>query len=209
MTTGSQSRKLTEPLESVTAFFGTLMLIGLAAGALLLLFGGWGHDICVTQPGVTYVSSGWHMVFAAARPGNSISVLGSLQACADHPGIAQRVLYSLTVLPSVVFWCGVLLLLWRIIVIARRTGPFTPRIAAAMGRLGWFVIIGSATAAIVHLLAVDQLLTTMARAPNIYTDLVTVPIHLPVPVLAGAAVLTFARLIGAASIMDEEIKATI
>jgi hypothetical protein len=78
-----------------------------------------------------------------------------------------------------------------------------------MGRLGWFVIIGSATAAIVHLLAVDLLLTTMARAPDIYTDLVTVPIHLPVPVLAGTAVLTFARLIGAASIMDEEIKATI
>ncbi len=135
--------------------------------------------------------------------------MGNLQACAAHPGIAQRVLYSLTVLPSVVFWCGVLLLLWRFIVVARRTGPFTLRIAGAMSRLGWFVIIGSAAAAVVQRLAVAQLLMSMARVPNPYADLLTAPLHLPIPVLVGAALLTFARIIGAGSAMDEEIRATI
>src|SRR5262249_50971017 len=146
---------------------------------------------------------------ASARRGCDVSVLGNLQACANHPDFGQRVLYSLTALPAVVFWCGVLLLLWRIIVIARRSGPFTPRVAAAMRRLGWFVIIGSAVAAIVHLLATDLLLTSMAHVPDNYSNLIIVPVHLPIPVLTGAALLTFARIIGAASAMDEEIKATI
>ena len=213
MSASSHSRKLTEPLESVLAFFGTLTLIGLTVGTGLVLFGsgprGFSGQVCVTQPDTTYASSAWHIVFASAKPGSSISVQGSLQACAESPSVLQRLLYSLSVLPSVVFWCGVLLLLWRIIVVARRTGPFTPRIAAAMGRLGWFVMIGSVAAAIVHVLAVAWLLTSMARVPNPYADLITLPIHLPIPLLTGAALLTFARIIRAASIMDDEIKATI
>jgi Protein of unknown function (DUF2975) len=212
MNTSSKS-ELTEPLQSVIAFFGMLTLIGLMAGTVLVLIGsgpvGFSDGVCVTQPGTTYGSSAWHPVFASARPGGSISVVGTLQACANHPGIVQRVLYSLTVLPSVVFWCGVLLLLWRIIVVARRTGPFTPRIAAAMSRLGWFVMIGSAAAAIVQRLAIAQLLMSMARVPNPYADLLTVPVHLVIPVLVGAALLTFTRIIGAGSAMDEEIRATI
>ena len=211
-TSRSSSRSLTEPLESVTAFFGTLTVIGFVVGLGVTLFGSgtFAGDVCVTQPGTTYGSSRWAIGFAAsARPGSDLSVIGNLQACANHPGFGQRVLFSLTALPAVVFWCGVLLLLWRIIVIARRSGPFTPRVAAAMRRLGWFVIIGSATAAIVHLLATDLLLASMAHLPDNYTNLLTVPIHLPIPILTGAALLTFARIIGAASAMDEEIQATI
>jgi hypothetical protein len=94
-------------------------------------------------------------------------------------------------------------------VTARRSGPFTPRVAVGVRRLGWFVIIGSATAAVVHLIAIDALLTIMTKLANPFPNLILVPLHLPVPVLTGAALLTFARILDAGAAMDAEIQATI
>jgi hypothetical protein len=112
-------------------------------------------------------------------------------------------------LPDVLFWGGVLFLLWRIMLTARRNGPFTPRIATAVRRLGWFIIIGSTTAAVVHLIAIDTLLTVMTRITSPFPNLLLVPLHLPIPVLTGAALLTFARILNAGAAMDAEIQATI
>jgi hypothetical protein len=101
-------------------------------------------------------------------------------------------------------------LLWRIIRTARRTGPsHHARSAASHARLGWFIIGGSVAAAVVHLLALDLLLLTMASLPNPFIDLIVMPLHLPVPILTGAALLTFARMIRAAAAMDDEIRATV
>ena len=57
----------------------------------------------------------------------------------------------------------------------------------------------------------DQLLNTMLTARDHFGDVVTEPFHalLPVPRLAGAALLTFARIIRLGADMDEEIKATV
>jgi len=107
------------------------------------------------------------------------------------------------------FWGGVLFLLWRMMVTARRNGPFTPRVAATMRRLGWFIIIGSTTAGVVNLIAIDTLLTIMTKITNPFPNLILVPLHLPIPVLAGAALLTFARIVEAGAAMDAEIQATI
>ncbi|MEP7023571.1 MAG: hypothetical protein ABJB47_07100 [Actinomycetota bacterium] len=205
--------KLTEPLESVTAFFGVLMLIALGAGAYTVFGqnGGALNSVCVTDPGTEYHSSRWTLQdMASARPGNSISVTGSLQACADHPSAIQRVLNGLVLLPAVLFWSCVLLLLWRMIAAARRTGPFTPRVAVAMRRLGWFIIVGSTAAAVIRLVALDQLLVSMARLPGSpFPNLLLVPAHMPIPLLTGAALLTFARIIKAGAAMDDEIKGTV
>ena len=83
--------------------------------------------------------------------------------CADHATLGEQALSVVAALPAVLFWGGVLFLLWRMMVTARRNGPFTPRVAAAMRRLGWFIIIGSTTAAVVHLIAIDTLLTIMTK----------------------------------------------
>lgn len=208
-----QRRKLTEPLESVVAFFGSLMLIALLGGIVLTAFGGtFAGTVCVTQPYTTYGSSNWTMSGFGihARPGNSLDVNGTLQACADHPGLGQRLLDSLTVLPTALLWAGVLLLLWQIIAIARRDGPFTPRVAVGMRRLGWFILVGALVAAIVREFAVDELLVTMSNAPNPFTSLVVAPLRgLPVPALTGAALLTFSRIVRLGAEMDEEIKGTV
>ena len=69
---------------------------------------------------------------------------------------------------------------------ARRNGPFTARVATAMRRLGWFIIIGSTIAAVVHLIAIDTLLTVMATITSPFPNLILVPLHLPIPILTGA-----------------------
>jgi hypothetical protein len=213
MTTSDDNRKLIEPLESVTAFFGALMLIAVTVGLAFLAFGsgpfgGYPRNVCAIQPDTTY-GGDWKTTLVAARHGSSVNINGSAVLCTSHLTLAQHVLYALDELPAVVFWCGVLLLLWRIIRTARRTGPFTARVAAAMRRLGWFVLVGSVAAAVVHLLALDLLLLTMASLPNPFIDLIVMPVHLPVPILTGAALLTFARIIRAAAVMDDEIRATV
>jgi hypothetical protein len=144
---------------------------------------------------------------AAARRGGSI--IGSLEVCADHATLGEQTLNVVAALTAVLFWGGVLFLLWRMMVTARRNGPFTTRVATAMRRLGWFIIVGSTIAAVVYLIAIDTLLTVMTKITNPFPNLILVPLHLPIPILTGAALLTFARIITAGAAMDAEIQATI
>lgn len=220
MATSDERSRLTEPLESVTTFFGTLMIIAVLAFVGLVLFGSGAYSIvsstvCATEVGTQYGidgqdASGIAGPGVSARPGNSIMMNGTLQVCADHATFGEQVLNAMTVLPTVLFWGSVLFLLWRMIVTARRNGPFTRRMAVAMRRLGWFIIIGSTTAAVVHLIAVDVLLTSMATmADSPFQNLLLVPVHMPIPVLTGAALLTFARIVKVGAAMDAEIQATI
>jgi Protein of unknown function (DUF2975) len=211
-------RKLTEPLGSVTAIFGSLLLASVLVGAGAALSGrgsfeGLGHtSICVAQPDYGYGGGTGHLG-VAARPGASISINGTLEACANHPGVNQRVLYTLTNLPSLLIWACVLFLLWRVIVAARRRGPFTVQVAAAMQRLGWLIIAGSVISAVVQRFALDQLLNTMLTTGDNFGGfgVITVALAglLPVPALAGAALLTMARIIRLGADMDEEIKGTV
>jgi hypothetical protein len=220
-------RKLTEPLGSVTAIFGSLLLASVLAGAVFALSGigsfeGFGKAfICVAQPGTGYGGSTPPGV--AARPGASISIDGTLQACANHPGFIQRVLYTLTAVPGLLTWGCVLFLLWRVIVAARRRGPFTVQVATVMRRLGWLIITGSVVSAVVQRFALDQLLNTMLTTRGAFGGVVVMQDHfggfqvitvalaglLPVPALAGAALLTMARIIRLGADMDEEIKGTV
>jgi len=171
-------------------------------------YGGFPGTVCVTYPGTQY-GGDWSTSAVTARPGHSISILGTLQVCADHSTLGEQTLNVVAALTGVLFWGGVLFLLWRMMVTARRNGPFTARVATAMRRLGWFIIIGSTIAAVVHLIAIDTLLTVMTKITNPFPNLILVPLHLPIPVLTGAALLTFARIVKAGAAMDAEIQATI
>lgn len=212
------NRKLAEPLRSVTYIFGGLVLAFAAITVLTTVagsgsIGGFGRGrglVCITQPNAWY-SGDWtaHMGIAP-QPGASISINGTLQACALHPSLYQRFLYTLTGLPSALVWAGVLLLLWRLVRIASRNGPFTVPVAAGMRRIGWLIIIGSLAAASAQGAATDALLNTLLRAQNDFGDAVPRFLSvLPVPLLAGAALLTFARIIRRGAAMDEEIQATV
>ena len=215
MMTSNERSGLTEPLESVTRFFGALMIIAALVGVAFLVFGsgstygGLPGNVCVTQPGTTYGSGDWNNPFVTARPGHSASIIGSISVCADHASLGEQTLGVVAALPAVLFWGGLLFMLWRIMVTARRNGPFTRRVAVAVRRLGWFIIIGSTAAAVVHLIAVDTLLMVMSNIANPFFNLILVPLHLPIPLLAGAALLTFGRIVTAGAAMDAEIQATI
>lgn len=209
--------KLTEPLATVTAYFGGLMALALAVFGGFWLFGSGGfggQTLCENEPGVTFGGS-WQPLDVAPKPGASINVNGTVQACAIHPGVGQWALYTLAQLPTILAWCGVLLLLWRLVRIAGREGPFTPAVATAMRRLGWFILLGSLTVALLHALAVGLLLngliTGSATGANMVPGLLWGVIRstMPVPALAGAALLSLARIFRVGVAMNDELKGTV
>jgi len=152
----------------------------------------------------------------AARPGAALRASGDISACALHPSAGQSALYLLTELPKFALWAVVLLLIWRLIAEAGRSGPFTARAATVLRQLGWVVMIGSAVVGALSHLGAD-LLTRMLMTPATFDVTGTVADVLgsglkalfPVPVLAGAALLTFGRMTRTAAVMDEELKATV
>jgi len=123
---------------------------------------------------------------------------------------AARDRYTLINLPSLIFWACMLFLLWRMLSAARSRGPFSAQVAGALDRLGWFIIAGAAVAAAVHGLALDVVLNSLFKPGVGYSDpLGSLRALVPVPLIAGATMLTFARINRAGQAMDEEIRATI
>jgi hypothetical protein len=92
---------------------------------------------------------------------------------------------------------------------AERRGPFHPRTARAVRRLGWWLLLGMPVAVVLRAIGATRLYATVAVAPVRPLDWVY-EIHLPyAAVLTGAAVLTVARLLRVGSGMREEIEATV
>ena len=211
----ARSRRLTEPLQTMTRMFGVLLLLGLVSRAMDALdgYGFLSRVLCANYPSVgSYGSySPIHKIGVTGRPGVTVSINGTLQTCASHPTAGQRTLVALTQLPQTLVWAAVLLLLWQLLRTASQTGPFTAQLAAGMRRLGWLIIVGTVAAAAVRGFAADQLVNSMLKDWSNYDDVFSAPMGalFPIPALAGAALLTFARIIGAGAVMDDEIKATV
>ncbi len=109
----SQREKLTEPPESVTAFFGLLTLFAAVASAGFALFGngsvgGFGAgSVCASQSGASYADSGWRIPpEVSPRPDGSVSITGTVEASPFTPVSPNRVLYGLTIFPAIVLWRG-------------------------------------------------------------------------------------------------------
>jgi hypothetical protein len=215
----TQDDKLVEPLHSTMVFTGTLLLFLMVLIAILAVSGNGGSvggfgdtTVCATQLHTSYGQSPTDLAGlpgTTVKPGVGLSVNGTLQACAAHPSLGQRFWYTLTTLPASLIWSGVLFLLWRLTVIARRFGPFTIQVAARMRLLGWFTLVGSVVAAAVQGFATDVLLNSMFRDQNAFGDAIPLHVSLAVPVLAAVVLLTFARFIRVGVAMDEEIKGTV
>jgi hypothetical protein len=214
-----RDRGLTRPLASVAGLYGRALVLYVAASAYWLSRGfasGGGRrgSACVDTG---FPAGGGGGPGHAARAGALLGTTGNIQACALHPGAAQWALFFLTKIPGVALWGLLLLLVWQLVSRAGRTGPFTAQTAASMRRLGWAVVGGSLIAGALGALGAD-LMTRMLMTPATYSGagvaadvLIYAPLRalLPVPALAGAALLTFARITRAAAVMDEEIKATV
>jgi hypothetical protein len=204
------------PLSRVAGIYGRFLMLYLVAVAFEASYGfspgSTRLSVCVD----TFYPYGGAAHGFAARPGASLSVGGDVTACALHPSLGQWVLYLLTKVPDLVLWGCLLMLIWQLISEAARRGPFTPRAAAIVWLLGWTVIVGSYIAGALGHLGAD-LLTRMLMTPATYdggglvVDVVFGPLKalLPVPALAGAALLTFARITKIGVVLDDEIKATV
>ena len=210
-------REPTEPLSTVTGIFGLLILAFVGLALVLTLvgsgsFGGFGHQaiVCVTQPG--WGGGGGpatHLGFSP-QPGATLSINGTLQACTPHPSFYQRLMYTFTGLPTLLAWAAVLWLLWRVVRAARLIGPFTLLVAARMRWLGWVVLIGAIAATAAQGAATDALLNTLLREQNDFGDAWSNLTHvLPVPLLAWAGLLTFARIIRLGVAMDDDLQGTV
>ncbi len=208
----------TQPLRAVTGLYGRFLVLYVAAAAHAAV----GYAAGGVARGSFCVATGFPAGGPAvrgpmARPGASITEDGTITACALHPGAAQWALYLLTRLPVVVLWASILLLAWRLIRTAERTGPFTPQVSTLMRQLGWTVIGGVMLAAALRQLGVD-VLTGMLMTPRVYSPpfiavdvLIGTPLRtlFPAAALAGAGLLSFARIIRLGAAMDEEIRATV
>jgi hypothetical protein len=212
-----RNRGLTHPLGTVAGLYGRALVLYLTVAALWLsrgLGGGPRGSACVNT---AFPYTGGAGSGHAARAGASISAGGSIQACALHPSLTQWTLYLLTRLPDIALWGVLLLLIWRLISQASHGGPFTAHVAATMRHLAWAVIGGSMTVGALGALGAD-LLTRMLMTPATFSGgeiaidilvLGALKALLPVPAIAGAALLSFARITQAGAVLDEEIKATV
>jgi hypothetical protein len=209
---------LTQPLGAIAGLYGRALILYVAGAAFWLSSGFHGGgprgSVCVNT---AFPSTGGAGSAHAANAGASISAVGNVQACALHPSVAQWVLFLLTKLPDIVLWGCLLLLVWRLLRRASRSGPFTAHASVTMRQLGWVVIGGSMIAGSLGALGAD-LLTPMLMTPATYSGggivvdiLIAAPLKalLPVPAIAGATLLSFARITWAGAVLDEEIKATV
>jgi hypothetical protein len=211
-----ENRRATEPLATTAAVFSGL-LIGLIAVVTVASiwgsgsFGGFGDaQVCATGRQTVMSEPSPSFLAHSVRPGAYLNLNSAVQACAAHPGLWQRILYTLTSLPSALLWVGGLLLLWRLIRIAARRGPLALEVAGSMRLLGWFVLAGSLVAIVGQAVANQLLLNTMLAVGSDLGGIVNSLIAgWPVPLLVGAGLLTFARITRLGAALDEEIKGTI
>jgi hypothetical protein len=212
--TRTPGAQLMRPVTRVVTIYGRFFVLYVIAEVLDAVYrAGKSPVVCANTPYSTV--GGWSGI--AVRPGAQLQSKGTVQVCASHPGVAQWFLYALIRLPGLVVWAIALLLVWQLIRQAARSGPFSRQSADIMQRLGVVIVVGTAVAAAVSALGAD-LLTRMLLVSGGYAGagipldiLVSQPIQalLPWPALAGAGLISFARITRVGAELDEEVRATV
>jgi hypothetical protein len=135
-----------------------------------------------------------------------------LSVCVMHATDRQRALAYLGSAPRTLFKLAVFAGVVWLLLVARREGPFVPRVHRMLWCLGWFVIAGSVTVAVAHDAAGAYFLASAVTVPVPVRDDVVSALYdavLSVPVLAGCAVLTLARIMRAGSLMRDDLEGTV
>jgi hypothetical protein len=215
----ASKRKLTEPLARVAWVYGTLLVMYLALEIWEGKDGYFGGttrrgSICVDTGigGGGLGGAGWR-----AAHGGATSVTGDVQACVLHPGAADWLLFLLNKLPGLLLWGGVLLMIFRLVRHATNHGPFSPGTAAMVTQLGCLIVAGAMIAAALEAIGANLLTDAVLRPQPFSTGSIVGDVLLfaplkalfPVPVLAGAALISFGRITSVGAAMDEELKATV
>ena len=219
-------RRLVQPLGGIVLFVGVLAL-------LALLFAGIGTVTGSGMPTVlplSYPAGGWQPVCADANingmsfNGDGPTLVGAhattsvtgesnpLSVCVMNATGGQRALAYLGSAPGTLFKLAVFVLVAWLLLVARREGPFTPRVHRMLMVLGWLVIAGSVVASVTHDVAGAYFLSSAVTVPVPVKDDVLSALYgavLSAPVLAGCAVLTLARIMRAGSLMRDDLEGTV
>jgi hypothetical protein len=151
---------------------------------------------------------------AAARPASwglapRVNVIDDrYQLCQDQPGGTAQVLSVLTVTPQLVFLLGFLANVFLLVRRARRSGLFSRPVAQAVHWLGWYVLAGALLTATVQALATSGLVRQMIPGHGVF-DLTGYWQISVATLLAGAGILTIARVLRLTVAMQEDLDATI
>ncbi len=183
------------------AFTGTTGVMG---------FGNVGR-ICVDEPSGGTVDPQDPLLPHDARAGVEMRTT-AYSYCTKTPDVAQRIWYTLTMLPTFALFATVLLVLFRLVRGAAREGIHTNGTARRLRALGWVLIVGSILAPIAEDAAAVRLLATMVSDPiggsflpdggGGWTGL------LPL-VLVGVGLLTFSRFVLVGAEMRADLDGTV
>jgi hypothetical protein len=210
-------RRLTEPLEGILwlmlAFVVatlTVSLISTATSRNAVWFGFGSPDTCATAS-----LNGLNLDFS----GNSQINLGpgryatadSMQLCAAHPTLQQRILVTLTAAPTYALYLAVLVLLWLLVLTVRRHGPFAVGVSRRLRVLGWFVLAGALATVAGESAARAWFAATVVGHPvSVVTYVSNDVLSSLVPLLLIACGLfTLARIMRAGTRMHEDLAGTV
>lgn len=219
-------RRLVQPLGGILLFIGVLMVLALLFAGIATFTG---SGLPAGLP-LSYPAGGWQAVCADASingmsfNGDGVTLVGAhamtsvggvsnpLSVCVMNATDGQRALAYLGSAPQTLLkLAGFVLVAWLLLV-ARREGPFVPRVHRMLMVLGWFVIAGSVVASVAHGVAGAYFLASAVTGPVPVKDDALSALYdavLSVPVLAGCAVLTLARIMRAASLMSDDLEGTV
>ncbi len=208
-------RTALEPLAGALTVVGALLAALAIAVAIALPFGegsafGRGEtQICVTAPtgAVPIVSDGRGIQTVGLHSGAAAQFLNAY-VCKSGASTGLHVLQMLTSLPDTLVLIGSLLMFWRLIRLARRGGLFTSTFSRGLRTLGWFLLVGTVVASTAQAIARTAILTQLIAYQHLGDF--TGQWHISVAtLLAGCALLSFARVLAAGGRMRTELDLTV
>jgi hypothetical protein len=202
------------PLEFIVSALGGCLLVLFVFSALGLAFGddppaGYVDPVCVTGEPQAVDDS-----LAGTRPPIlqlSLDVTANyreIELCDASPTTRQRWLERLVMWPKLLFPIVTLVLLWRLVRRARRSGFFVPEIAVGVGRLGLFVLGWGVFVTALQAWAASELVATMAPEGTVNAAWPFLE-QVLTPLLVGFGLLTVSRVLAQAVPMQRELDTTV
>ena len=219
-------RRLVQPLGGILLFIGVLTVLALLFAGIAAFTG---SGMPAGLP-LSYPAGGWQPVCAEANingmsfNGDGLTLVGAhgmtsvngvsdpLSVCVMKASGRQRALVYLASAPLTLFKLALFALVAWLLIVARREGPFVPRVHRMLWFLGWFVIAGSIAVSVARDAGGAYFLASAVSVPVPVRDDVVSALYdavLSVPVLAGCAVLTLARIMRAGSLMRDDLEGTV
>ncbi|MBC6446467.1 hypothetical protein [Actinokineospora xionganensis] len=196
-------------VKLVFAFVLAMTAISLvtAVGGSGAMFGFGSASVCVEASSGFPVRGSEETLVPDLAPGAGASVAG-VRFCAHEPSGAQQAWHVATKLPSFLVFAVTLSLAMLMFRAARRHGVFVDRFAARLRIVGWVVLAGSVTAALVEAWARQRLLQSMVDHPLSQFWLWDVEPSI-LAIFLGTLLISFARVLRISARMREDLTWTV